>query len=436
MARHAADGQRTLVAAGVVAALAVTMWIGFYRFHSEPSFNLNTVFPTIVLLVITFSVAVPGRRYSHRPMADGKVVAVIPAFNEDPDALHETIRSLLSGTRPPDEIHVVDDGSHHPIPEFEHPRVFWYRQPNGGKRKAQAHALRTDTGADFVLTVDSDCTVDRYAVQRLLQAMSDSDVQAATGLPLTRNRSSWLARLIDLEITSICLTYRAARSRLGSITTCSGALSLYRAGVVLDNLDDYVSAAQSHGDDRRLTHYAMLRGNVVSVADAVVHTDMPTRIKQLYRQRVRWSSSHWRYTLWEIAHLPTVPMLWSAFYAVLSVIVPVSLMMTLVVAPLLGHPLAWQFLAYWTVACWMLNLKYAVGRPQMTAVQRWSIWLLGTPSLVLIHLLVLRPAMIHALFKLRSSGWGTRGAKAAPTRRRARMHGRYRGARIPILADA
>src|SRR5699024_2977813 len=149
-------------------------------------------------------------------------------FNENPEALHDTVRSLLAGTRVPDEIHVVDDGSDVPLEPFEHPRVHWHRQPNGGKRVAQGHALRQAGDADFVLTVDSDSTVDRAAVERLLQVMSDDRVQAATGLPLARNRQ-WLPRIIDLEIASICLTYRAARSRLGSLTTCSGALSIYRA---------------------------------------------------------------------------------------------------------------------------------------------------------------------------------------------------------------
>ncbi|PSL03133.1 glycosyl transferase family 2 [Haloactinopolyspora alba] len=264
-------------------------------------------------------------------------------------------------------------------------------------------------------------------MQRLLQAMSDQDVRAATGLPLTRNRSTWLPRVIDLEIASICLTYRAARSRMGSLTTCSGALSIYRADVVLDNLDDYTASAMVQGDDRRLTHYAQLRGKVVSVPEAVVHTDMPASVKGLYRQRIRWSSSHWHYTRWEVANLPTGPMLWACFHLILSVVVPASLAWTLVAAPLLGQEVRWQFLAYWTVACWLLNLKYAVGRPHMLARERWLTWLLGTPVLVAVHLVVLRPAMIHALFRLRSNSWGTRGAQ---------VRGRYRGRPVPVLADA
>lgn len=441
MARHAADrSQRLIATAGVIAALAVALWVIIYRARLGQQLDTTAIFPASVVLVVAFSVAVPAKHYRHRPMATGKVVAVIPAFNEDADALHGTIRSLLAGTRPPDEIHVVDDGSDTPIPPFEHPRVFWYRQPNAGKRRAQAHALRRVVGADFVLTIDSDCTVDRFAVQRLLQAMSDQGVQAATGLPLVRNQTSWLPRIVDLEIASICLTYRAARSRLGSLTTCSGALSLYRAGVVLDNLDDYTGSTWMAGDDRRLTHYSMLRGKVVSVADAVVHTDMPDSIPKLFRQRVRWSTSHWRYFFWEIAHLPRIAMLWTSYLTILYIIVPATLVWTLVVSPFLGLGFAAQVLVYWVSILWLVNIKYLVGRPHMPLRERLANWAIGTPVLLCIHLLVLRPAMVRALFRTllgrtRAAGWGTRGGTRTTGRYRLPPAGRYRGGRIPVLAD-
>lgn len=426
--------------AGVLAALAIAVWVVTYRVSGGQRVDATLALPALILAVILFSVAAPGRSYVRRPAAPGRVIAIIPAFNEDPDGLHGTIRSLLTGTRVPDEIHVVNDGSEVPVPEINHPRVFWWYQSNAGKRKAQAlvlSMLRTNRAdgypVDFVLTVDSDSTVDRHAVHHLLEAMSDGEVQAATGLPLTRNRRRWLSRVIDLEIASICLTYRAARSMLGSLTTCSGALSMYRADLVLDNLDDYASSSWSAGDDRRLTHYAMLRGRVVSVSDAVVHTDMPSKVRQLYRQRVRWSTSHWRYFGWEIANLPTRAVVWTGYLTILYVIVPAALIWTLLIAPLLGFGLAWQVLAYWLGMCWMVNIKYVAGRPQMRLRERMVTWAVGTPLLIVVHLLVLRPAMLHALFRTlfprtRTTTWSTRAVKLTSGRHRASpaVPGRYR----------
>jgi hypothetical protein len=107
-------------------------------------------------------------------------------------------------------------------------------------------------------------------------------------------------------------------------------------------------------------------------------------------------------------------MLWSAFYLILSIILPMALVWLLFLAPLLGFGLAWEPLAYWSVVCWLLTVKYAVARPHMRAVERWTTWLLGVPLMILLQLFVLRPAMLHAIFKARSMSWGTRGSADGP----------------------
>lgn len=421
--RHAsADARRRrMVVAGALAALAATTWIVAYRYVVGVQLGPALAIYLVIVTVMVASVAAPGVSFSRLAPARGRVLCVIPAFNESAAALHATIDSLLAQSVEVAEIHVVDDGSAEPIEPYPaHPRVFWHRQDNGGKRQAQALVLREVRAdhargvhrADYVLTVDSDGTLDRHAVRHLLKAMADSRIQAATGLPLTRNTDQgWLPGLIDLEVTSICMTYRAARSHMGSQTTCSGALSLYRAGVILDHLEDYVDDPNA-GDDRRLTHYALLRGRVVSVTEAVVHTDMPTTLRQLYKQRVRWSTSHWYYTPWEIRHLGREAAAWTIYNLVLSVLVPISLVWIILIDPLLGAGGPWTALGYWAICCWLLTLRYPVARPGMSATRRWATWAIGTPLLILLQILIMRPAMIHALLRVRSTSWGTRGPAA------------------------
>ncbi|MEV0589654.1 glycosyltransferase [Nonomuraea sp. NPDC050310] len=421
-----------VVLAGVTALLVALAWIITYRLTTGPlhldwTVALNAL-PTLVLIVVLVAATWP-RTFEHLPVAPGRVAVIVPCYQESLAAVVRTVDSLLAGTVVPDLIYLIDDGSTDPIDITRLPtrirfdrRVKIFRQANGGKREAQARALyelrwHRDRGrplADYILTVDSDCDLAPTALRTLLRAMSEPSVQAATGLPLTRNRTaSWLTRLIDLEISSICLTYRTARSRLGgSLTTCSGALAIYRADVVLDNLADYLEGAVAAGDDRRLTHYALLRGQVVSVPEALVYTDMPVTLRALYRQRVRWSSSHWAYTGWEIAHLPTGPMLWTAFNLLVSIIIPIGLVWLLILAPVLGYGLGWQAIAYWLVLSWTSSLGYAVRRPGLPAVTRWLTWLVGVPGLMLLQLVCIRPAMLAALREVRSTSWHTRGADA------------------------
>ena len=68
-----------------------------------------------------------------------KVTVTVPVYNEDPEIVDRTVYSILSQTRPPDRVQVVDDGSavdysevrswweaHHP----EGMDFSWVRKPN------------------------------------------------------------------------------------------------------------------------------------------------------------------------------------------------------------------------------------------------------------------------------------------------------------------
>jgi cellulose synthase/poly-beta-1,6-N-acetylglucosamine synthase-like glycosyltransferase len=69
---------------------------------------------------------------------------------------------------------------------------------------------------------------------------------------------------------------------------------VYRAAIFADNVDVYLSSG-TFSDDRRLSHYALLKGRVVSVDDAVVETEMPSTPAGVFRQRVRWFKGAWKY---------------------------------------------------------------------------------------------------------------------------------------------
>lgn len=408
------------VLAGLLVLSAATAWIVTFRtFLGDPSHWESAgiyLLTSGVFLAVLGSTIAP-RRFTHLPPAKGRLVAVIPVYNETTEALHSTIAALFGSSRPPDEIHVVDDGSNPPAVRFSHPRVHWYRQENGGKREAQALVLRElrwrgEQGfgkVDFLLTVDSDSVVDRHAIRHLLRAMSDDRVQAATGLPMLRNRAqNLLTRLVDLEMVSACLTQRAARSRMGVVAPCSGALTLYRADLVLDNLNDYLTSG-TIGDDRRLTHYALQRGQTVAVDEALVFTDMPHTVRTVYRQRTRWYRSYWIYALWEVSHLRLLPAAWRIYAMVMSVLTPIALLWMVVVAPLSGKPFPWEGVLYWLGLTYVIGARYALRRPGVPGLSRIATWLIGTPLLLALQYGVIRPAMWHAAVTARRTGWVTRG---------------------------
>jgi hyaluronan synthase len=402
--------------AGGVLAVAVTV-LATLAFHAgpwprPPSFATAFFDMAALILILQLTLAAKGRRFGHLPVAPGRVVAIIPTYNEDPELLHRCIRSLLDGTIVPDVIHIVDDGSAVPAPRLEHPTVVWHVQPNRGKRVAQVVGCRDETSADFILTVDSDSIADPGALEAALRAMSDARVQAVTATCVVRNRTTnLLTRLTDLEVVTGNMVFRKARSVLGAVAPTSGPFALYRAPVLFDNVDDYLSSG-TYGDDRRLTHYALRLGHVVASDEAVVAMTMPSTVPGLVRQRTRWFQGYFRYLGWEIRYLTGVALLWRVWNVVLLVTFPVVAAYALVVIPLLRGQLFWEGWAYWVVLLYAQSLHYLASRPAMTLPARFATWLCLTPLLLPYQLGLIRPAMYYAVTRTRSLDWVTRDLPA------------------------
>jgi cellulose synthase/poly-beta-1,6-N-acetylglucosamine synthase-like glycosyltransferase len=407
--------RRTLYAAvPLLAFVAYVVWA-----------NLGWANREVWMLIVFYCVVAGGtlaimasgvrfRSFTHLPPAPGTILAIVPVYNEDPVHVRDTVLSLLAQSVRPTEIHVIDDGSRIPLEPFSAPGVVWHRQENAGKREAQATALRSvaDRPWDFVLTVDSDSVPDPDALEHLLRSMSDTRVMAATGMILVRNwRDNLLTRLVDINVVSSCLMFRMIRSWFGIVTPTSGALALYRADLIYDNLDDYLSSGTA-GDDRRLSFYGLLRGQVVGVTEAVVETHLPTTIAGTFHQRLRWSKSAWLGIPFVTTNLRPLALFFYMYPLVFALLWPfvVTLLTTLWIE--FGVPgLLYGFL-YWEVVAIAMTAIYALYRPDMRTRERWAMWALS-PVYPLLGIVILRPAAYWALTKLRSTSWHTREAPAA-----------------------
>lgn len=400
-------GRRKQIIEWAAVVVAAALVGGHYFLLSTP---ISAMFFYAVfggMFVLFFALAVKGRRFGHLPVAAGRVVAIIPAFNEKPENLRACIEALLTGTVVPDKIHVVDDGSEPPLVPYVHERVEWHRTANQGKRHAQVHGLCGEE-TDFLVTLDSDSVPSRRCLEHCLRAFSDPSVQAASAVVTALNRTSnWLARLIDFEMVFGALLMRAARSSMGAVAPTNGAFSIYRAELFFENTEDYLESGTS-GDDRRLCHYALLRGDVVGVEEAVVATEVPLRLPQLYKQRVRWFQSHFRYAGWELRRLAGCAFWLRCWSLMLVALWPVVFFGGSLVVILTRPTLAWLPFAYWLALMYLATMRYATARADLPGRTRWGLWLVLTPALVLMNLVIVRPAMYWAIPTARSLAWGTR----------------------------
>ncbi len=400
----------------VLGAVGVAAWAATYHLAlGDTDRKFLTGLYLFDAALITFYVASLelNAHWAKRRVATGRVVAIVPAYEEEPELLRAALDALLRQTYPVDEIHVMDDGSiSSPVQPFPHPKIVWHRQTNGGKRYAQAGVMqklkRQDW--DFILTVDSDSVPGDDALEHLMRAMSKRKVMAATGLIITRNfKDNWLTRISDINIGTSCLMIRSSRSTLGAVETTSGALALYRAAVVFDNLDDYVSSG-TNGDDRRLTMYALLRGDVVVVNDAVVHSAMPDTIQGLFKQRLRWGKSSWQALPFAVINLEWKKLLFPLLAVTQWIMLPVLLLMTASGTFFTTAPkyVLIAFSSYLAIR-YAETGQYMLRRPYMHWSAKAVMWLWATPVELIVKIAVIYPAKYWAVFKLRDRGWVTRG---------------------------
>lgn len=403
------------IAAWVVVFVTAALIAGFHADQWGTTWNVAMLFYIAVagMLIWMLAASATRRQFTHLPIAAGRVVAIVPAYNEQPELLYACVRSLLLQTRPPDQIVVMDDGSRTPVEPINLPSVVWYRQDNAGKRHAQMVGLaaaRAAEWADYVVTVDSDSVVAPDGVEQLLRAMSDPRVQAATGTCLVRNRtqSIW-TRLQDLEINLGNMVMRRARSAVGAVAPTSGPLAIYRAELFWDNAYDYLTEG-TFGDDRRLCHYALQRGQVVAIDEATVEFEMPSTYRGTFRQRTRWFKGYMRYLPWELRNFTGWALWLRCWNLTLVVLYPVIIGFVFVAVPLAGGYPYWQVIPYWIALLYTQTSLY-LERPELRLRSRLAAWLLLTPLLVAYQTILIRPAMYYAITQVRNLGWATRAAR-------------------------
>ncbi|MDT9697873.1 glycosyltransferase [Streptomyces sp. P17] len=360
------------------------------------------------------------------------VTAVIPIYNEDPVMFEQGMRSLLAQSRLPNEIHIIDDASADSSGikaakklrrEFEAQGVKYtvsVQPENKGKREALALGFEAAPYTDLFLCVDSDTVLSRDTVRELLLPMANPKIMASTGMVLALNHDSNIfTRLQDLRYGNSFLFERAAYSRLKSVLCCCGALSVYRGTLVRKYLPDFLNQQflgkpAVFGDDRRMTNYCLMEGQVVFQETAVGYTAVPEKLPHFLRQQVRWNKSFFRESLWAFTHQKKYrPAFWlTCMELALWLIFGSAMFYSMVILPImqperfLNH--IGDYLVFMVLMGYLRNVRYLdFPRRGMGFIKRFGMFLLA-PLYGVIQLLLLTPLRFYALLTLHKGSWGTR----------------------------
>jgi cellulose synthase/poly-beta-1,6-N-acetylglucosamine synthase-like glycosyltransferase/peptidoglycan/xylan/chitin deacetylase (PgdA/CDA1 family) len=262
-----------LIAASVLTVIRLSVLVGFATAHRRRARR----FP-----------ARPASPYD--PGYHPDVSVVVPAYNEA-TGIAATVQSMVTSSYPGRiEIIVVDDGSSDDTSAIARglgiPYVRVIRQPNTGKPGALSRGI-AEARSDILVLVDGDTIFQPDTLGRLIAPLEAGDVGAVSGNTKVGNRRGFLGGWQHLEYVMGFNLDRRLFDLLGTIPTVPGAIGAFRraalaaaGGITSDTL----------AEDTDLT-MALCRSpwRVVYAPEAIAWTEAPSSLRQLWRQRYRWS---------------------------------------------------------------------------------------------------------------------------------------------------
>jgi cellulose synthase/poly-beta-1,6-N-acetylglucosamine synthase-like glycosyltransferase/peptidoglycan/xylan/chitin deacetylase (PgdA/CDA1 family) len=254
---------------------------------------------TVIRLLLLVGFAAAHRRRERRearwippgaPPFLPDVSVVIPAYNEAA-GIAATVRSMAeSEYRGRLEIIVVDDGSTDDTAAIARglriPYVRVITQRNSGKPGALNRGI-AEAHSEVLVLVDGDTVFQPDTIGRLVAPLQDPHVGAVSGNTKVGNRRGFIGGWQHLEYVMGFNLDRRLYDMLGIMPTVPGAIGAFRkralaqiGGVSHDTL----------AEDTDLT-MALCRTpwRIVYAANAIAWTEAPASLRQLWKQRYRWS---------------------------------------------------------------------------------------------------------------------------------------------------
>lgn len=250
-----------------------------------------------LLLLIGFAVAHRRREWQLRrwlppdaPPFTPDVSIVIPAYNEAAGISATVLSMARSDYRGRLEVIVVDDGSTDDTAAIARglriPYVRVITQANTGKPGALNRGI-AEAQADILILVDGDTVFQPDTIERLIAPMQNPRVGAVSGNTKVGNRRGFIGGWQHLEYVMGFNLDRRMYDMLGIMPTVPGAIGAFRRRAL------YQVGCVSHdtlAEDTDLT-MALCRTpwRIVYAGDAIAWTEAPATLRQLWKQRYRWS---------------------------------------------------------------------------------------------------------------------------------------------------
>ena len=256
----------------------------------------NIFFATILAgtfrSVLIVTLALRKHRRTHIPPDFSPAVTVaLPAYCEE-SVIERTITSVLASDYEITEVIVVDDGSTDGTADRvrkafgSHPKVRLVEQENQGKAEALNNACRL-AKTPIVVAIDADTVIDPGAITKMVRHFRNPAVGAVAGNVKVGNRHNLLTKLQAIEYITAQNLDRRAYESINGIMVVPGAIGAWRIDAI-DAAGGYTT--ETLVEDADLTIAIVRAGyHIAFEPDALAFTEAPETVRQLVRQRIRWT---------------------------------------------------------------------------------------------------------------------------------------------------
>jgi Glycosyltransferases, probably involved in cell wall biogenesis len=219
------------------------------------------------------------------------VSVVVPAFNEE-KVICRTIDSLLASDYQNFEVIVADDGStdntYAIVKEkyADNPKVAVFTKENGGKAEALNFGWHKAKG-EIIIALDADTLFTSKTISALAHRFADKTIGAIAGNAKVGNRINIVTKWQALEYVTSQNFDRRAFASLNCITVVPGSVGAWRHSV-LEEAGGFSS--DTLAEDQDLTIQVRKLGYRIGYEeDAIGLTEAPDSLRNLAKQRFRWS---------------------------------------------------------------------------------------------------------------------------------------------------
>lgn len=278
----------TLVLGLIVLSIFVLLALSFSYRTIFIAYNILSLFVFISYLVMWFEGA-HKEFLPPKPDKWPKVSLVIPSFNSGHtifDCVNACKKLRYEGEK---EIIVVDDGStdgsYEKLKSVEG-ILLLRKEKNAGKAAALNMGISHAKG-DIIGNVDSDTYPEAHALENAVRYfVHDDKVGAVVLFICVANPNGILAKMQEIEYWVAFGFFFKANSFMDSLYVTPGPTSLYRR-TVFDQLGGFDE--KNITEDMEIALRMQKAGwKLRTYHSAIAFTEVPTTIRSLFRQRIRW----------------------------------------------------------------------------------------------------------------------------------------------------